>query len=222
MIIIDDLIKAGKKFEEDSADKYSRYKSWEFCYSKFQDTEYNKDELAIHISLYLASWGMYRGSTFLINKNYTINYGIVEIIKEFQRNNKENIKIESKGHLKRVLNNENFFNAIEKLGDEIEIYYKDKGNIYNKNITDTLKTKIIMGTLGITPAYDTLFKNALDNIEEPITKKFNAKSINECYKYYYKYFSKFSELRKNQFKDYPIMKIFDMCLWQYQKDRENK
>lgn len=224
MSVIDNLIKAGMKFEKDSIDEYSRYKSWEFCYAKFKDNEndeYKVDELAIHLSLYLASWGMYRGSTFLINKNYKINCGIVEIIKKFQSKYKEDIRIESKEHLEKILTNDNFFEEIEALGEKIEKYYRNQGNIDNKNVTDTLKSKIIMGTLGITPAYDTYFKSALNDIEDNITKTFNKKSIKECYKYYYKHFKEFEELRKNKFKDYPIMKILDMCLWQYQMDKKD-
>ena len=78
MEVIDALIDAGEIFENDSTDKFSRYKSWEFCYKKFQDNVYNTDDLAIHLSLYLASWGMYRGSTFLLNKNYKINCFVLE------------------------------------------------------------------------------------------------------------------------------------------------
>ena len=220
MQVIEDLINAGKIFENDINDEFSRYKSWEFCYKKFQDNVYNTDDLAVHLSLYLASWGMYRGSTFLLNKNYKINCGIVEIIKRFQKKYDKYISISSKKQLEEIIENDSFFTAIEKLGKEIEEYYYKE--IHDKNVTDTLKTKIIMGTLGITPAYDTYFKDALNDLDAQIVKTFNAKSIKECYKYYNKYYGEFEKLRKNSFKWYPIMKIFDMCLWQYQKNKKDE
>ena len=83
-----------------------------------------------------------------------------------------------------------------------------------------IKTPLNDGDAVITPAYDTYFKDALNDLDEHIIKTFNAKSIIECYKYYNKYYDKFERLRKNCFKFYPIMKIFDMCLWQYQKNKK--
>ena len=54
-----------------------------------------------------------------------------------------------------------------------------------------------MGTLGITPAYDTYFKEAIDEIKKvedySIIKKFNAKSLNLCYQYYYNHFDIMNE-----------------------------
>ena len=55
-----------------------RYKSWEHCYFFFKKLR-NKElserdiELAqLHLAFYLASWGMYRGSSFLLQKDYTV------------------------------------------------------------------------------------------------------------------------------------------------------
>ena len=228
MGVIDDLIESGKKFKRDSNDEYSRYKSWEFCYAKFKNSDnYNEneedkiDELAIHLSFYLASWGMYRGSTFLLNKNYKINCGIVKIIKAFQTKYKKYFSVENKEQLKQLLTKDNFFDDIEKLGNDIETHYSNC-NIYNKGVTDTLKTKIIMGTLGITPAYDTYFREAIDEINKiegyNISKTFKKESIRDWYQFYYDHFDNFESLRKET--DYPIMKILDMCLWQHQIDKK--
>lgn len=234
-MLIDELIKAGEQFENDSIDEFSRYKSWEFCYERFRDSEiYNgdenkkTDELAIHLSLYLASWGMYRGSTFLLNKNYTINKKIVEEILKFKQNNKnyleEYYKIVEKKQLEVFIQDVNFFNEIVNLGNIISKAYEQ--NNVSENVTDTLRTKIIMGTLGITPAYDNFFKDTLkelikekDNAKN-INNKFNSMSIQFCYNFYLDYFEHFENIRKD--KNYPIMKIFDMCLWQYQKNIKEK
>jgi len=66
-----------------------RYKSWEHCYNffkKIKDKEIDKEELdlaQLHLAFYLASWGMYRGSSFILQKDYTIFKKVVqEILKK--------------------------------------------------------------------------------------------------------------------------------------------
>lgn len=59
-------------------DKNQRYKSWEHCYSFFRKHAFLSGEEAIdlaalHLGFYLASWGMYRGSGFLLQKDYKIH-----------------------------------------------------------------------------------------------------------------------------------------------------
>ena len=60
-----------------------RYKSWEHCYQFFRrirSKEINDEELdlaQLHLAFYLASWGMYRGSSFILQKDYTIFKEIV-------------------------------------------------------------------------------------------------------------------------------------------------
>lgn len=233
------LIEAGKIFIEGrNNDEFSRFKSWEYCFEKFgvykkikngEDYSTNdrkeEEELALHLSFYLASWGMYRGSTFLINKSYKININVVNEIKEFINKNKKMLKeyyeINSKESLNNFIENgDDFFQRIEDLGNEIcDIY----GDVYN--VTDTLKTKIIMGTLGITPAYDNYFIEGLKELN--INKNFNKESIKACYLYYKENWDKFEELNKEELIDeetkrkfdYPIMKVFDMCIWQYQVNK---
>lgn len=67
-------------------DKNSRYRSWEHCYKHFYDERTNNnpdyDSLSLHLAFYLASWGMYRGSSFLLQKDYKVHEPVVrEILK---------------------------------------------------------------------------------------------------------------------------------------------
>ena len=65
-------------FEAWKTDDNSRYYSWEHCYNFFQN---NKTEIltdckllhtaSLHLAFYLASWGMYRGDTFLRQYDHT-------------------------------------------------------------------------------------------------------------------------------------------------------
>ena len=64
-----------------------RFKSWEHNYRIFceerEKTNPDIDKLSIHLSFYLASWGMYRGSSFLLQNDYKIHEEAVKkIIKE--------------------------------------------------------------------------------------------------------------------------------------------
>ena len=59
-----------------------RFLSFDHCYKHFQNLKQppKNEQLEIsmlHLGFYLASWGMYRGSSFLLQKDYTIYAPIV-------------------------------------------------------------------------------------------------------------------------------------------------
>jgi hypothetical protein len=61
-----------------ASDPHHRYRSWEHCFTYFSQramlTEAEHlDTAALHLAFYLASWGMYRGSSALLWKDYTIH-----------------------------------------------------------------------------------------------------------------------------------------------------
>ena len=78
-------------FNETVKDTHGRYLSWQHCYNAFILNRSNVDEntfdyLALHLAFYLASWGMYRGFSFLLQKDYKVHIPIVKIIMEKQYN----------------------------------------------------------------------------------------------------------------------------------------
>lgn len=77
-------------FNETVKDSHGRYLSWQHCYNAFILNRSNVDEntfdyLALYLAFYLASWGMYRGSSFLLQKDYKVHIPIVKIIMEKQK-----------------------------------------------------------------------------------------------------------------------------------------
>lgn len=69
-------------YKEIEGDQYHRYRSWEHCYSFFQKCHASKndnsvDAATLHLAFYLASWGMYRGSSQLLQKDYRVHTQIV-------------------------------------------------------------------------------------------------------------------------------------------------
>ena len=73
--VIEEYIKHNNK-------PYQRYNSWNHCYEAFVTL---KDEklLSLHLGFYLASWGMYRGSSKLLNRDYLVHVEAVKIIKKY-------------------------------------------------------------------------------------------------------------------------------------------
>ena len=83
MEAIDELINAAQTFYDDArANENGRSRSWEHCYRVFRDARTapspDYDYLSLHLAFYLASWGMYRGSSFLLQKDYKVLLPIVE------------------------------------------------------------------------------------------------------------------------------------------------
>src|SRR6266487_3864954 len=63
-------------------DPNHRYRSWEHCYLHFQkhdsfNCEEDIDTATLHLAIYLASWGMYRGSSQLLQKDYRVHAPVV-------------------------------------------------------------------------------------------------------------------------------------------------
>lgn len=86
------VIDAALRFYTDTVrDTKGRYRSWEHCYKVFHDARMKRqrgespdyDYLSLHLAFYLASWGMYRGSSFLLQQDYTVHEdAVVEILHE--------------------------------------------------------------------------------------------------------------------------------------------
>ena len=83
MDTVDFIIKSSTEFYNAlKTDENGRYRSWEYCYSHFIKTRGSKDVdydyLSLQLAFYLASWGMYRGSSFLLQKDYKIHIPVVK------------------------------------------------------------------------------------------------------------------------------------------------
>src|ERR1043165_5225917 len=68
-------------------DPHHRYRSWDHCYFYFQglatsSTKKDIDLASLHLAFYLASWGMYRGSSFILWKDYQIHIPAISLLLE--------------------------------------------------------------------------------------------------------------------------------------------
>ncbi|MCI5544683.1 MAG: hypothetical protein MR368_04335 [Azospirillum sp.] len=219
-----------KNFYESMPEKNShRYKSWEYCYKFFYDNRKQLidkqpqtiDLAALHLAFYLASWGMYRGSSFLLQMDYTVHKKAVEIISTYYE--LADISIENW--------KEKDTNTLFELNHSLEDHYKNakkevakQAENNKENVSDTLITKILLGTLGITPAYDRYFKNGLKlyndiYTSEEIPTSFSYSNFNKLINFIKKYESQINKLdlklkidTKQQY-PYPLMKKVDMFFW---------
>lgn len=167
-----------------------RFLSWEHCYVAFGNPENSVDYLALHLAFYLASWGMYRGSTTLLKKDYKVHYKVVDLIKPLV------LKRESIKDLAEI----------QKLMVQISQKYEEVGIKASK----TLQTKVLLGTLGCFPALDRFFVNGwkLEFNSIPTDEdifSFAANKMNDI-----------EDFQKiiNRNIVYPPMKIVDMYFWQ--------
>lgn len=222
---VDDAIRCIRTyFKEIVKDVHGRYMSWQHCYNAFKENRNNVDEktidyLSLHLAFYLASWGMYRGSSFLLQKDYKVHIPIVKIILEERYTPLLGISAES------LLEDSNIY-LLEEISNRIRKAYADEMPSFEggiNNATDTLITKILLGTLGCVPAYDRYYVQAVReyNISSGL---FNGESIKDVAKYYLKNKELFEIVRAELSlcgTEYPPMKLMDMCMWQvaYEQDK---
>lgn len=210
-----DLIRAY--FEQTAIDPHSRYFSWEHCYKAFLMHRNEKDDqtadyLALHLAFYLASWGMYRGSTFLLQKDYKVHIPIVKIIQEEKYDPLVGISAKD-------LCKEQNLALLEDIGERIcECYAAERPAIDGKvnAASDTLITKILLGTLGCVPAYDRYYKESVKKYHIS-SGKYNSDSVYRVAKFYCDHEDEFERLRLELSErriEYPPMKLMDMCFWQ--------
>lgn len=132
---------------------YHRYSSFDYCYNYFLNTNDLAEDMeksCLELSFYLASWGMFRGSSFLLQKSAKHFQKTIEYINSLDR---KVWKIDVDNY------NETNFETL------IEIYNNlDKKLEIANSRSITLVTKTMMGVFGITPAFDTYFCNTFKNI----------------------------------------------------------
>lgn len=178
--------------------KFQRYNSWNHCYAAFAEIEDEK-LLSLHLGFYLASWGMYRGSSKLLERDYLVHVDAIKIIKKYWYLRCDLEHDFAPHNLESILN----------LSTELSSYYK---NTHDVTPTDTLISKIILGTLGCLPAFDRFF---IDGVKEYgySFKTLKKKNLEDLFT--------FIEANQHELKNiqklhpqYPIMKIVDMYFWQ--------
>jgi hypothetical protein len=195
-------------------DRNHRYKSWEHCYTYFSKpiSENDIDHACLHLAFYLASWGMYRGSSDLLQKDYLIHRTVVkEIIghRYLFGTKFEDKEVEIDG----------VFRLIELIREHYKKAIKEVGGKMRENpfvATDTLVTKILLGTLGCAPAYDQYFVKGMreNGISYSNLSKSNFEKVIQFYlKNQDEIDQAGDEISRYSGVVYPPMKLIDMYFW---------
>lgn len=208
-----------------NVDEFHRYKSWEHCYSYFQTHEkIEVDYASLQLAFYLASWGMYRGSSYLLWKDYKIHKELIGIMSEEARVRASNNYDQE--------NDTSNCAAIIELVSIVKKYYKAKissvnGREVDVKPSDTLATKVLLGISGSVPAFDRFFKTGmkLHNFGTQINKK----TLVQLFTFYREHRSEIDEamryIKSKSNVEYPPMKLIDMYFWEIgrkEKERSEK
>jgi hypothetical protein len=117
-----------------------------------------------------------------------------------------------------LMDDENL-NLLEEVSERIRKAYAEEKPSFEgvtNNATDTLVTKILLGTLGCVPAYDRYYVQAVKQYGISVGG-YNKESVRDVAKYYLSYQDEFEAVRaelSTHGAEYPAMKLMDMCMWQ--------
>lgn len=225
MEAIDELIDAAQIFYDDARrDENGRSRSWEHCYRVFRDARTDPstdcDYLSLHLAFYLASWGMYRGSSFLLQKDYKV---LVPIVEEVLKPDYDCLF----GVACTDLREAEVQGSLEKLCADIAAHFRPirnevAGREVASSVSPVLITKILMGTLGCVPAYDRFFQDGAKylGLEH---NSYKEKSLRELADFYEAHNDRLEEARRGMRTEdltYPQMKLLDMGFWQIGFERD--
>ena len=219
MEAIDELIDAAQTFYEDARrDKNGRSRSWEHCYRVFRDARTDPspdcDYLSLHLAFYLASWGMYRGSSFLLQKDYKV---LVPIVEEILKPEYDCLF----GVACTDLRESEVQDRLKELGDYIAEHFglirnEVAGREVPTPVSPVLITKILMGTLGCVPAYDRFFVDGIKKYRVT-TQEYSRNSLLKLVGFYEEHNDRLEEARRGMRVGdltYPQTKLLDMGFWQ--------
>lgn len=205
-------------YDQYAEDAHHRYKSWEHCYSHFQKlrrsaSAQNRQVLSLHLSSYLASWGMYRGSSFLLQRDYTIHDDAVAVLLEPRFDRLWDVSFEDPAQDEAILA------LLETLRAALrQCYWRhiDDQGLHASNPSDTLVTKILLGTMGCAPAADRFLRAGLK--QQGLSYRNFARFMKQMIDFWRNHAAAFAAARAHISARSPVhhppMKLVDMYLWE--------
>ena len=209
--------RAIRAYYGEAAGKHHRYRSWEHCYGFFRQARAdglaaNRDHAALQLGFYLASWGMNRGSSFLLQHAYTVHRDVIDLVADARFDALWGMDFgagEADGQLMPLVG--------ELIAGIRQAYKPFVSATGSAQPTDTLITKVILVTFGCLPACDRYF---IDGFKSEglkysyLNDKFVERILGFCHEH-------LPELQKEQVGieqsgglHYPLMKLVDMYFWQ--------
>ena len=208
----------GQYYNEQCSGPVDSGRSWEFCYRFFhenrKDLVEDQEVAAIHLGFYLASWGMYRRG-FLPKRTYKVHKPIISVLASSQ------FEILWKRDVGARKKDFTLAGTIMGLVEAVEAEYKMSMGKTQQKKTDTLVTKVLLGTVGCLPARDSYFERGFKlqfNAQEVMYGSLNRHFVDTILKFCIVNRRKLRNLQE-VFRDlrghsYPVMKLVDMYFWQ--------
>ena len=185
--------------EERHYKEYKRGNSWTYCHQAYVKAgTKDPDYLALQLAFYLASWGMYRGSSFLLELDYKIHIPAVEMMMEdqyrdlFAVDNPFAHPEMAQKYKALMFGNQGIYTRLEEyylqahkdIAWQRKEYAKKHPSQTPKKArhdpvqeSDTLLTKILLGVYGCVPAYDRYFKDGIGFFGKQKLLKADGKAI---------------------------------------------
>lgn len=142
----------------DKVDPTDRYASFDYCFNYFQRHRHDPRALlgeslefsCNQLGFYLASWGMLRGSTFLLGRSVKHFIPLIELIASAPKElwELDVHKYDSAG-----------LSLLMDWAARIRVALRPEGGRPNEGVaSDILVTKVLLGVFGCVPAFDTYFR----------------------------------------------------------------
>ena len=208
--------------EEENCCKYrTEEEAWVNCYREFnKNSKSSEEDLAKSLDHYLRAWGMYRNS--FINNNPRVHLSVIRILCNGNYWDLKGINcsgvIANKDKIKNLIN----VVSVEYIKQRSIV----KHNKIDSPISPILVSKVLLGTLGCVPAYDSNFTKGLEACGiRP--KTFGINSVVAVAEAFMDYESELvslgmdNEYAGTEFFSYPCMKIIDSGLWYIGKESES-
>jgi hypothetical protein len=158
---------------------------------------------------------MYRGSGFLLQKDFQVH---TRVVQELRRSRYDRLL----GY--RPVSMATSAEAIREILALVEVvrgaydghYRTMRGHPRRIRVSDTLATKIIMGTIGCIPAFDAFVREGM-RLERLPYSGLSERTIEALFEWYLRREDEFRSVEKRFDESgvrYPPMKLVDMYLWE--------
>ncbi len=192
--------------------EHNNERSWEHCYRYFHSHSSeaimaDRDHAALQLGFYLASWGMYRGSAFLFQYAYTVHRGVVDCLLQ----------------PKFSALWEREFGASADDADLVPLIVDACHDVWTAYLpfgqaTETLLTKVILGTMGCFPALDRYFNAGYKHAGSGVPIRLNSAFMQEILRFCREHLDEFqaeqARIEEAYGVRYPLMKLVDMYFHQ--------
>ena len=175
-----DITEIVNRFKSQS-NKDDRYRSYDYCYNYFKNTEYLTKDIeksCLTLGFYLASWGMYRGSSFILQKSLFHYKETIIYLNDLKKSDAKVWEIDIDKY-----DNDNIEKLIKIYNQICGILVKS-GDETKKHRSITLVTKLMLGVFGSVPAFDNYFIETFSNHGKCKFKVFNKNSLFQIKDFY--------------------------------------